>query len=165
MTDLTAEILRGRLDYTPDTGALVWLERSGAGCRTDLVGKRAGNLRSDGYLHVSVFGRKYLAHRLVWLHVTGTWPAGEIDHRNGVRDDNRFENLRDVTKVVNQQNRRDGKGAQRALGVDFYRATGKFRARIKVDGRTLSLGHFDTKDEAVSAYVNAKRDMHEGCTI
>lgn len=160
-----AETLRSLLDYKSETGELVWKRRRGRGCRGDLVGKRAGSWHKDGYLHVSVLNSKYLAHRLVWLHVTGVWPSGEIDHINGIRSDNRIENIRDVSKGVNQQNQRSGKGAQKALGVDFYKAAGKFRARIKANGKTLSLGHFDTKDEAANAYIKAKRELHEGCTL
>jgi hypothetical protein len=47
-----------------------------------------------------------LAHRVAWALVTGAWPAEDIDHKNGRKDDNRFDNLRLASKRLNQENLR-----------------------------------------------------------
>lgn len=97
--------------------------------------------------------------------MTGEWPIGDIDHINGIRHDNRWSNLRVVSAQVNQQNRRRANANGRAglLGVNPYK--NKFRAYIKIDGRTKYLGSYETADRAHAEYVAAKRQFHEGCTL
>lgn len=154
MSALTAERARELLTYDPDTGVLTWKPRSGQGARNDTAGKPAGSAHKDGYLAVEIGGQKYLAHRVIWLLVTGQWPAGEIDHRDRNRRNNVWSNLRDVTKTVNQQNRSD------VTGVDLVKRTGKWRARITVNKRQIALGNFADKEMAVAAYKKAKEVFH-----
>lgn len=98
--------------------------------------------------------------------MTGAWPTHEIDHINGKRTDNRTVNLRDVPRLVNQQNvrraHRDSKLG--VLGVTPDRRGG-FRAQITINKRLHFIGYFDTIEEAHSAYVAKKREVHEGCTL
>ena len=75
--------------------------------------------------------------------MTGKWPNGEVDHINGIRDDNRWCNLRDVTKSENQRNAKIRKVNTSGFnGVDFHTKHNKWRARIYVDGRSELLGYF-----------------------
>src|SRR5262245_14923519 len=84
----SAERVRQLLKYSPETGELRWrVSRRGRGAR---LGRDAGAGHAKGYRRVSVDGRDYLVHRVIWLWMTGEWPAAQIDHRNGVRDDNRW---------------------------------------------------------------------------
>lgn len=158
--DLTPERLHQVLHYEPTTGIFTW-RISRPGPRRD----KAGTKGSGNYIVISIDGIDYRAHHLVWLYIHGTWPANEIDHINGVRHDNRFENLRDVTRYVNTQNlhraRKDNKF--NILGVCKYKK--KFRADIYVNGASLYLGLFSTPEEAHAAYLDAKRKLHTGCTI
>lgn len=110
--------------------------------------------------------RQLSGQRVVWLMHTGRWPDGEIDHINGVRDDNRIENLRDVTHQTNAENRRRPVRASEtgALGVTLTK-DGRYRARICSKGRLLSLGVFGSADEAHAAYVLGKRRLHAGNTL
>src|SRR5262249_44867006 len=71
------------------------------------LGEEAGSLHSSGYRYVSISSVRYVSHRLVWFIVFGSWPDGEIDHINGVRDDNHVENLRLATRSENAANRKD----------------------------------------------------------
>lgn len=165
-SDLTADRLRALLHYDPTTGIFTNRVHRGSTAR---AGNVAGCLStSDGYLRIRIDGRQYLAHRLAWLHVTGCWPSGEVDHRNGVRTDNRFANLRDATSSVNSQNlraaRRDNKTAG-LLGVSYMASKGRYRATICVSGKHLHLGLFSSPEEAHVAYRAAKRRYHPGCTI
>lgn len=162
----TAAEVRGLLDYNPDTG--VFTRRVATGGRYGAaVGSVAGTLSDGGYLMISVRSKQYRAHRLAWLYMTGEWPANEIDHRNGVRTDNRFNNLRDVTTQVNQQNRRVAtkRSSTGLLGASWSKREGAYVARIWINGRYRSLGHFLTAEAAHRAYLQAKRSHHEGCTI
>jgi hypothetical protein len=88
------------LEYDPATGELHWRVARNGRMR---VGQLAGSW-SNGYIAVNVDGRKVYAHRIVWLLCKGEWPKQYIDHINGDRADNRIENLRDVSQVINGRN-------------------------------------------------------------
>ena len=112
--------------------------------------------------------KRFSAHRLAWLYVTGDWPVGVIDHINGDRTDNRFENLRDVTQKTNSENLRgpQKRTASRFLGVHAQRRKStRFLAQIVTDGKLKHLGSFSTPEPAHEAYLAATRRLHEGCTI
>lgn len=160
MRDLTATILRNALSYSPETGEFRWLVRSAYRVN---VGDLAGANNGSGYVLIQLNGRKHKAHRLAWLHFYGEFPGGEIDHINGIRSDNRISNLRDVTKAHNQQNQRRAHKNKRScarLGVGFYKANGKWRARINVCGKQRHLGFYESESEAYSAYLSAKAELH-----
>ena len=159
---LTAERLREVLDYNPDTGVLTWRVRTGRGVRNDRAGLPAGSPHKDGYTAVTVDGKTYLAHRLAWLHFYGRWPAGEGDHKDRDRTNNRILNLREGSKSFNQQNRAPRGGR---IGIDFHKGTGKWRARIGLEGRSTLLGYFTEPEAAQGAYLAAKRELHPGGTL
>lgn len=89
------------LTYDPITGFFHWSVTRAPRCR---YGARAGSLNRYGYLEIKVHGRRYMAHRLVWLLKYGLTPAPEIDHINGNRADNRICNLRLATRKQNAAN-------------------------------------------------------------
>lgn len=151
------------LDYDQSSGVFTRRVSSGG----QVVGAIAGAKRKDGYLHVSVGGRNYLAHRLAWAYVTGEWPTSQIDHIDGNRLNNAFANLRDVSPKTNQQNhRRAHKNSTTGLlGASWDKSRGKFIARIKIGNQNKSLGRFATAEEAHEAYVRAKRQHHNGGTL
>lgn len=95
------EWLRTNLDYDKTTGLLTW--RNTVNSRA-VKGSRAGNLDPAGWRRIRIRGRLLPEHHVIWALVTGAWPAEEVDHRNYVRDDNRWDNLRSVTVVFNRQN-------------------------------------------------------------
>ena len=167
---LTAERLREVLDYSPETGEFRWRKvRQHA-----LVGRVAGCLGPQGYMHIQVDCRMYRAHRLAWLHFHGKWPVNEIDHINGICDDNRIVNLRDVSHQVNGQNQRKAQLQAEPspfntgmLGTYFYRERQRFVAKIRdpVTRKQKYLGSFSTAEDAHQAYLEAKRVLHEGNTL
>ena len=113
------------------------------------VGDRFGNYTPYGYIVGRVFGVSVFEHRLVFLYHTGYLPS-EVDHINGVRDDNRIENLRGVSRAQNQYNRKPNKRCKSVYkGVDYK--NGKWRARIGGE----HLGYFSDEIEAAKAYDNA----------
>jgi hypothetical protein len=111
-------------------------------------------------------GRQRYAHRVVWLLIYGEWPKLEIDHIDGDRLNLRIANLRDVPKIINSENKRRPHRGSRSgvLGVDLAKP-GKWRARIRVRGKTIYLGTFDSPELAHNEYVRAKRSLHAGCTL
>ena len=110
--------------------------------------------------------RRYYAHRLAWFYVHGEWPK-VVDHWNGKRDDNRLENLRDANDSINAQNRREATPGNTSglLGVSWNTRDKKWVAQIRIDGKNTQIGRFDDALEGHRAYVAAKRQQHEGCTI
>lgn len=164
--ELTADRVRTLLHYDPDTGVFTNRVHRGSTAR---AGHPAGcrSIR-DGYLRIRVDGVLYLSHRLAWLYAHGAWPRGEVDHRNGVRADNRLENLRDASSSMNSQNQRTARRDNKTtglLGASYMVARQRYRASIFVEGKHVHLGLFATALEAHSAYLAAKRAHHPGCTI
>jgi hypothetical protein len=104
----------------------------------------------------------YKAHRLAWFYCTGEWP-NQIDHINGIRTDNRICNLRSVTSKLNANNQRPPHRTNSlgVLGV-VKRPSGRFAAEIRVSGKKLYIGTYDTITEASNAYKAKKLELHEG---
>lgn len=164
--DLTAARLRQLLHYDQLTGVFTWLQRTSNRIK---VGDVAGSIDSNRYRVIVIDGKHHGAHRLAWLYVNGVWPNGEIDHEDGCRDNNRWKNLRDGTKMFNLENQR---GPHRDttsgyLGVSWNTQRDKWKATIwdRSRGRQKHLGFFDDPKVAHEAYVAAKRLMHEGNTL
>jgi hypothetical protein len=156
------------LTYDPVSGVLRWRHRPLAhfkderACRawnTTYAGQVAGTVdTSNGYRYVYLQGRRWGAHRLAWVLLHGALPAGQIDHMNGHRLDNRAKNLRDVTPLENGRNtKRKSNNTSGCTGVRWVPERGKWHARIKVSGRNLHLGYFSGFSEAVSARKRAER--------
>jgi hypothetical protein len=149
--------LRERFTYEAATGRLLWAKRVGKSHA--VIGAQAGCISTQsGYRLIRFDGKLFLAHRLVWLYVHGALPAAELDHINGNRDDNRIENLREVTRAQNAQNtsvlwRTNTSGHK---GVAFHKQRGKWRASIRRDGKTAHIGLFDNYEQARSAWLAAK---------
>ncbi len=156
-TGLTAERLRELLDYDQETGIFTWLVTRGKGLR----GTIAGSAKEDGYVMIRIDRRRYRAHRLAWLHVTGEWPEEEIDHVNRQRADNRFVNLRQATRSEQQQNvllQSTNKSGYR--GVSWHERDKRWQAQIHANCKATSLGNFHTPEEAYAAYCAAAASMH-----
>lgn len=147
---LTQARVREVLDYDPETGVCRWRVTLS---RRAMAGTIAGNITWAGYRAISIDRRNYQLHRVIWFYVHGEMPK-QIDHKNGVRDDNRLVNLREATYSQNGANqRRRINNTSGFKGV--HRAGERWRARIEVNRRHISLGMFDTPAEAHAAYMNA----------
>lgn len=158
----SAEALRKLLDYNPMTGALTWLARPNAPSRwnTRYAGREAGLLsKSDGYRYISITteGRKerYACHRIIWKMTHDVEPE-QIDHINGVRDDNRLENLRNVPERENHKNIRLYR--TNTSGVAGVARHGRgWVARIVANGDRLYLGWRRSFEDAVDLRKQAER--------
>jgi len=165
---LTQERLHATIDYNPDTGIFTRKIRTAQchriGDRADFV-VTGGGLK--GYHRVALDSSRHLAHRLAWFYVYGIWPNEEIDHIDGNRANNRISNLRDVSSRVNLENMIRPRIGNKSgfLGVLYHPETGKWRARIQVNKKSVHIGLYETPELAYAAYVLKKRELHEGCTI
>lgn len=162
----TPRLSHGRLlellSYDRETGDFTWrIDRN----QIAKAGSVAGKTHHSGYIYIGIDGERILAHRLAWFFIHGEWPAGQVDHRDGIRANNAIKNLRDVTQSVNSQNQRCAKSDNSTglLGVSSNK--GKFVAQINIGGRNKHLGYFGDKRKAHEVYLAAKRAHHEGCSI
>lgn len=155
--------LHALLEYSPESGELRWkVNRRGSA----KVGSLAGQLDEDsGYRRVRIDGRRYRAHRIVWIMVFGAPPVGVIDHINGKKDDNRINNLRDIPAAINNQNVQVARKTKRftdLVGPTFQPKRGKWLVKITVEGKSVFIGRYDGIDEAKAAYDLAKSNLHSG---
>ena len=162
--DLTAQEVRDILDYDRTTGVFTWRVKPGPRSGVN-PGDVAGSIDEDGHRRIRIRRRGYFAHRLAWLYVHGEWPDGPLDHRNRRPDDNRLSNLRPASLSDNCHNR---SGAQRNNRSGFWGVSrdvrGRWRAKIKVNGKGRHLGYFPTPEAAAEAYLQAKRFLHPAWT-
>ena len=156
--------LKKIMDYDPKTGVFRWKESP---CSWIKPGMRAGNVKPAGYRCMTIGGKKNQAARLAWLYVHGYWPENEIDHINRIRDDDRIENLREVTTQCNMRNAQQPKtNTSGVKGV--YRlkkcADKNWRARISHNNKNYCLGCFEDYDEAVCHRLAAEQCLDwAGC--
>ncbi len=114
--------------------------------------KIAGCLHKSGYRQVRIGKLIYPAHRLIWVYHYGSIDETlQIDHINGIKDDNRIENLRLVSAQENCYNR----SRLNAKGYTKHKETGKWQSSISIDGEFKYLGLFALEQEARNAYITA----------
>jgi len=151
--------LKELLYYHPESGDFVWLVRTGSRIK---VGDQAGtSLSGAGYRQIKIDGKNYQAHRLAWLYEHGAFPPDQIDHINGIKTDNRLENLRPATSSENRWNcPKPANNTSGVKGVVWYKPTGKWHARIMYSGVMKHLGYFHNLADAAAAYATASAKYH-----
>ncbi len=159
---LTKARLRELMSYDPRKGELRWIVLPHKSASNIKVGDVVGYIRpEDGYRIIVVGGRKYMAHRLIWLYVHGRWPASQIDHVNGDKSDNRLVNLREATNGQNKANSniRRNNTLTGYTGVTVHGETGKYRVRAQFNGKMRSFGLYESLEKAVEVRRQAAREV------
>jgi hypothetical protein len=166
---MNIEQLQKLIDYCPETGVTRWKERGdwvvsdglqSEGARVKFNKKYAGSpclttIDKDGYLSGHVLGGFFRAHRVAYAIHYGRWPINTIDHKNRDRADNRIENIVDATRSEQQANRnKQTNNTSGFPGIHYERATGKWVARVTVDGRRVFVGKFGSRMDALAAKRN-----------
>lgn len=146
---LTQEQLKRALHYNPDTGEFTWVMPFS---RKIAPGSRAGCKNSEGYIIIGVNGKRYHAHRLAWLYMEGYFPEHQIDHKKGIRDDNRWSQISHATHACNMQNTKISKNNTSGFpGVYRNDTKGRWRASISIGGKTLFCGLYENALDAALA--------------
>lgn len=150
---ITQAELKSLFNYSPETGIFTRItSKYGRTKKGDISGCRNGN----GYLIIQIKGNLYLSHRLAWLYVYGVWPSGDIDHINHVRHDNRWCNLREVTRKENCKNRAISKNNNTGVsGVSWSKRQNKWQVTTCVNRKRIHLGYFLDKFEAICCRKSA----------
>lgn len=172
MSNITQQDLQKLLSYDAQTGDLIWRHRprkmfsegynggetSWKTWNSRYAGRLASNVGSGGYVRVNIMGKRYLAHRLIWMMVHGEWPQ-EVDHINGNRTDNRLCNLRAVDRQENMRNvARRSDNSSGFTGVSYAKRENRYLAYITIDKVMRVIGRFNTIEEAVAARAKAETE-------
>lgn len=155
--------LKELLSYDKDTGIFRWVKRPGMRVNIGDIAGSAQDSRSEA-IRIHISKRRYFASRLAWLYMTGILPKCEIEHINGDVSDNRFINLREVTRTENNKNTSllsNNKSGY--CGVYWSNKNSRFYAQIGVHGKKIHLGNYDNIIDAVIARKKAegKFQFHE----
>lgn len=162
--------LKSVLDYDEETGDFTWKPRIESDFSTKcqfvswsnrFAGKKAGTIvtkKRKSYLKINLGGKNYYAHRIAYAILNDCWPENEIDHINGNSLDNSKTNLRRVTRKENCRNvSLIPNSTSGYCGVNWHEPSGKWRARVKIDGKENYIGLFDDPQEA-AIRIKAIRD-------
>jgi hypothetical protein len=153
---MTRDELMECVSYDPETGIFTRLKSA----RTRLIGKPITRKDSNGYIQAFVMGKLRMGHVMAWLIHYGSMPENQVDHINGIRDDNRICNLRQATHSQNMMNRVTAKRSRSGYkGVAYHNQTGGYRAVIMKDGVSHSLGLYKTAREAYIVYCLEAMEM------
>lgn len=139
-------ILKEYLSYDAITGHLTWIKKPSS--RT-VIRSRAGTLRKDGYRSIALLGGKWQEHHIIWCLVTGEYPTHQLDHINQVRDDNRINNLREVTKAENARNRARGESLLDEAGIWYCKRRQRYVAEITLNGKKVYQKTFIDINQAI----------------
>ena len=149
---MDAETLKLYVSYNPETGVFTKLRKTHARDNQKPVGSVLGRTRKRGYTVFNLLGKRYYAHRLAWLYMTGEFPPEDTDHIDGNRTNNKWGNLRIASRSQNIHNRTVVKSKTGFVGV--YATTdkcGTIRGYVAQCNKR-HLGFFKTPEEAAAAY-------------
>lgn len=152
---MDAKILHELFEYRD--GTLLW---KNAVCNVK-AGSEAGSVMKNGYRSICIKGKRYYAHRLIWILHENAF-SQEIDHINGVKTDNRIENLRASDSVTNKFNvTKKRNNVSGVKGVSWDKTRNLWTAHITCNKKQHNLGRFTTINEAEIVVKQAREKLHK----
>lgn len=151
---LTQARLKELIQYNPDTGEFYRKFKDPK--RNKIINSITAYNYGKKYYRFMLDTRLYLAHRLAFLYMTGSFPRHDVDHINGNGLDNRWTNIRAVTRLENSQNRKLNSNTTSGFcGVSWNKSKSKWMVQISSNGTKHYLGYYQTLLDAVAARINA----------
>ena len=140
------QLLKERVSYCPNTGIIRWLKHTYPG----RVNKIADYKGTSGYRRLSIGRKTWLSHRVAFALMTGKFPENDVDHINRIKDDNRWANLREVSKAENARNRgRNPHSKVGEVGIWYNKRTFKYVAEITYNGKKVFQKSYDNVEDAI----------------
>lgn len=150
---ITQEYLKTLFSYNPATGEFIRIQPVS---KQKYKGQIAGFIGGEGYRIIKIHQKAYKAHRLAFLYMTGKFPDNCVDHLNHDRSDNRWVNLKSVTKSENATNlKMSSSNKYGCFGISM-RKNGSYRAVIRNNGKPVHLGTFKDLNDAIKVRKNAE---------
>jgi hypothetical protein len=157
---VTKDYLNEKFYYK--NGSLFYKQPSvSRGTRLDLVNKEAGHFdKSKGYHKIEILRRNYPRAKLIYIYFNGNF-EGLIDHINGVRNDDRIENLRVATPLENARNKSVCSTNKTKIRNVYLQANGKYIVRLGIDRKSLNFGTYEDL-ELAELVAEEARDKYYG---
>ena len=151
---LDQDELKRQLHYDSLTGIFTRLESFSPRIN---VGDIAGCETSRGYIHISINGILYQAHRLAFLWMTGSWPIDQVDHNDRIKSNNQWNNLNEATHQENSINKpKQSNNTTGVTGVFYDKRDKRWLAHININRKYTVLGYFAEKSDAINARKDAE---------
>lgn len=150
--------IQQELHYNPDTGIFTRTRNQSQVIKGDVAG-----YSRRGYTCIRMLGKKYYAHNLAWLYMTGSLPSLTVDHIDGDGLNNRWSNLRLATPSQNSMNAKLSKSNTSGYkGVSWCNTRKRWCASVYANGKTIKLGNFkDVHDAGLAAQNGRKKYFGE----
>lgn len=147
MKEITQEYVKSLFNYR--NGFLYWKINLKNNCIK--IGDKAGTLYNNGYYNITINGKRYGLHRLIFLYHHGYIPKF-IDHIDNNSINNKIENLREVTHQQNMMNQKHQKNKSSIYrGVHWNKRDKVWIVSIRINGKLKHLGSFN--DEYAAAFI------------
>jgi hypothetical protein len=156
-SSLTPARLREVLDYNGETGDFTWKTQSGSAAAGSPAGCIVGVGDGRRYRQISIDGQKHYLQTVAVAWMTGAWPEKMVGFCNDDTLDTRYENLQLLSPIQHQT---EGRGLQsnNTSGYPGVSRQGeKWAAKMRLHGKRVWLGQYDTPEQASAAYEGAAK--------
>jgi len=163
-TEEMGEYIKENFRYDPDTGYLWWTKPCESKNGRRQLDKPVGHVyNTHKYVRINLGltnGQVSCgAHRIAWFLHYGSWPKDVLDHINGIKNDNKIANLREVTSQQNSANaKKKSNCSSQYKGVSFNKGRKKWEARVCISYKDKRIGYYTSEEEAARAYDKAARE-------
>ena len=145
------------MSYDPDLGIFKRKEKNN---RNQIIGEQLGSLTREGYITLRIDNQRYYAHRVAYFLLTGEQPLS-VDHKNGLRSDNRASNLRGASRCQNVYNaKKSSSNTSGYKNIHWNKQSEKWDVKINANKRFYWGGCFSSLEDAAEACKRLRLKLH-----